>query len=700
MLRGTIRFSRLHGGCRRQHSPCGSLLKYNTKRRYHCEGSANDSRYGSYSSTTSTTFKASVSATTLILLGLISSSESTKASHNDIADTTTTTGVSTTIHEISGKKFASIVVGGGTGGCTAAFFLAKWMHDQNIPGDVLLLERGVDYWDPKRAGSPKIAQWYEQWGSYGSAHETKFADGDPDGDGHYPVMPTDHRGLGGCSTHDTRIQFQYRDRHKVRVAHEMNMTVPVFDTYFQAMLDVIPMSPAIPEGQQVKFYEDVIEKVDELSDIKRLPGNEHKTGVVWDSIAISTIAMYANKDHLRWTPAWLLHDSVRPPNLKILTDVTVDKIEFDEEMNATGVSLEKDGKLLKVCLEDENGEILLTSGAMGNPAVMQRSGLGPKAVLEKVGVKTLVDNPSIGHGCDHEEIAILYEWVGDKYNDENGEIPHITMGWPLILFGTFRPELKFLFDKGGSSKGSTAAEGFLAHFGAGYCDPYTDFPAIAVTPSCILPDMSEEGGFRVQITDKSPHKATMVVQGDHRRDIEAMAQGMYALTGVFEKLREKGIVGKQLFPPFPIIPQNRDRLCEWIKRNHWTVFHWACSTQAGRNGRVADENFRVLVDNQSRETLKNVRVGSASALPELPESNPSLSVCAFSLMLADRVVQSRAEKLGLTYNTPTELVKARQKLSFNNGVTKISRTGQETPSMKSIVEKHSNALDEVQAEQQ
>ena len=684
--------------------PRASQFRCNNIKRQHHEGSSRNSGDGNgtsssssaaMSETGSSTLYTSISAGVLLAFGLISSSES-KASRKRVTTAADNTGVSSSVTEISGKKFATIVVGGGTGGCTAAYFLAKWLHDQNIPGDVLLIERGVDYWDPHRAGSPKIAQWYEQWGSYGSAHETKFADGDPDGDGHYPVMPTDHRGLGGCSTHDTRIQFQYRDKHKVRIAHEMNMTVPTFDMYFQAMLDIIPMSPAIPEGQHFKFYDEVMENVDKLSDIKKLPDNEHKTNVVWDSIAISTIAMYANKDHLRWTPAWLLHDSVRPPNLKILTDVTVDKIEFDEEMNATGVIIEKDGQELKVCLEDKNGEVLLTSGAMGNPAVMQRSGLGPGAILEEVGVRTLVDNPSIGHGCDHEEIAILYEWMGDKYNDENGEIPHITMGWPLIIFGTFRPELKFLFDKGGSSKGSTAAEGFLAHFGAGFCDPYTDFPSVAVTPSCIVPDMSEEGGFRVQITDKSPHKATMVVQGDHRRDIEAMAQGMYALTGVFEKLRETGVVGKQMEPPFPIIPENKDRLCEWIKRNHWTVFHWACSTQAGRNGRVADENFRVLADKNSREVLKNVRVGSASALPELPESNPSLSVCAFSLMLADKVVQDRAKAMGLSYNMPVELTKAKQKLLFNNGATKISRTGQEVPFMKVFVEKHSDALDEAQ----
>ena len=411
------------------------------------------------------------------------------------------------------KKYAAIIVGGGTGGCTLAYFLAKWMQEKNVPGEVLLLERGAEYFDPEKSPTPRIAKWHDIWGSYGQAHETVYADGDPTGNGHYPVMPTDHRGLGGCSTHDTRIQFQYSERHKLKIAEEMNINVDDLNMYYQAIMNVIPLSPAIPVGQKIQFYDDVLNYLDKDSVFKRLPGDEHKTELRMNSVGMSTVAMYANKDCLRWTSAMLLHDSVRPSNLKILTEVTVDKIEFDKNLHATGVSIEVGVQNEKYQLQlEKNGEVILMSGAMGNPAVMQRSGLGPKEVLEKAGIEVLVDNPSIGHGCDHEEIGMIYEWL-DKYNDENGNIPQVSMGWPFIILGDFRMDLKNLFDKGGNSPGSTFGTGFLAHFGAGYCDPYTEIPAIALTPSCVVPDMSDTGGFRVHITGKSPHLSTKVIQG-------------------------------------------------------------------------------------------------------------------------------------------------------------------------------------------
>lgn len=42
---------------------------------------------------------------------------------------------------------------------------------------------------------------------------------------HYPVAATDHRGLGGCSTHDTRINFQLTPPQVARMAAYMGWEV-------------------------------------------------------------------------------------------------------------------------------------------------------------------------------------------------------------------------------------------------------------------------------------------------------------------------------------------------------------------------------------------------------------------------------------------------------------------------------------------
>ena len=38
--------------------------------------------------------------------------------------------------------FSTVIIGGGTAGCTVAYLLAKWMEDENLPGTVLLVDRG------------------------------------------------------------------------------------------------------------------------------------------------------------------------------------------------------------------------------------------------------------------------------------------------------------------------------------------------------------------------------------------------------------------------------------------------------------------------------------------------------------------------------------------------------------------------------
>ena len=56
------------------------------------------------------------------------------------------------------NKFSSIIVGGGTSGCTTAYILAKWMDDNKVPGHVLLIDRGVSF-NTKAGPSPRLALW-------------------------------------------------------------------------------------------------------------------------------------------------------------------------------------------------------------------------------------------------------------------------------------------------------------------------------------------------------------------------------------------------------------------------------------------------------------------------------------------------------------------------------------------------------------
>ncbi len=150
--------------------------------------------------------------------------------------------------------------------------------------------------------------------------------------------------------------------------------------YYQAALNLMPISPSIPKHTPEPFYEAILSNLPQGISNLGEEGNEHKTRVSLDSVAEFSVACYPNE--LRWTSAYLLHDSVRPSNLTVLSNTVVDKVVLEKVNNqvvAKGVVIQvgegADRKEIVARL-DTQGEIALTGGAFGAVSVLQRSGVG------------------------------------------------------------------------------------------------------------------------------------------------------------------------------------------------------------------------------------------------------------------------------------------------------------------------------------
>src|SRR5262249_53835691 len=87
---------------------------------------------------------------------------------------------------------------------------------------------------------------------------------------------------------------------------------------------------------------------------------------------------------------------VRPaparPNFHVVDRALVDRVLIDHG-RATGVRFIRDGAAAEI----EAGEVIVSGGAYGSPAVLQRSGIGPAWVLEAAGVPVVADLP-VGEG--------------------------------------------------------------------------------------------------------------------------------------------------------------------------------------------------------------------------------------------------------------------------------------------------------------
>ncbi|WP_136475747.1 choline dehydrogenase [Pseudomonas sp. DG56-2] len=112
------------------------------------------------------------------------------------------------------------------------------------------------------------------------------------------------------------------------------------------------------------------------------------------------------KDGVRWSTAnAYLRPAMTRPNLTVITHAMTRRILL-EGSRAVGVEYDEGGQTHKVYC---NREVLMSSGPIGSPHLLQRSGIGPRDVLKKAGIEVLHHLPGVGENLqDHSEIYIQY----------------------------------------------------------------------------------------------------------------------------------------------------------------------------------------------------------------------------------------------------------------------------------------------------
>ena len=98
-------------------------------------------------------------------------------------------------------------------------------------------------------------------------------------------------------------------------------------------------------------------------------------------------------------------------NLKIITHAHVKKIIFENKI-AKKVEFWQGDKLKKV---EANREIILSSGAIGSPQILQVSGIGSSEKLSKLGIEMVQNLNGVGENLhDHLMLRPIYKISGLK----------------------------------------------------------------------------------------------------------------------------------------------------------------------------------------------------------------------------------------------------------------------------------------------
>ncbi|KAI1088311.1 GMC oxidoreductase [Rostrohypoxylon terebratum] len=160
-----------------------------------------------------------------------------------------------------------------------------------------------------------------------------------------------------------------------------------------------------------------------------------------------------------------LHPRLRDgkhPNLHVLVESKVVRVLFDENKRAYGVEFTPDPKFqVQMSMATRHPKqtvkarklVIVSCGACGTPSVLQRSGIGPKDVLDRAGVPVIEDLQGVGNNYqDHNLIAYFYKSSLEPHETSDAIITgrlsyddavaqkHPHLGWNFIdLSSKLRP---------------------------------------------------------------------------------------------------------------------------------------------------------------------------------------------------------------------------------------------------------------------
>ncbi|MDE1195239.1 MAG: GMC family oxidoreductase N-terminal domain-containing protein [Pseudomonas sp.] len=333
---------------------------------------------------------------------------------------------------------------------------------------------------------------------------------------------------------------------------------------------------------------------------------------------------------VRWnaSKAFLRPISNRP-NLTVMTNAEVSRIEF-EKGRASAV-------LAKVGQQEQTlrakREIILCCGSIGSPMVLQRSGIGPRPLLEKLGIEVRHELPGVGANLqDHLQLRLIYKVSnGHTLNQMAGSLwGKMNMGLRYALNRSgplaMAPSQLGAFARSGPEQATANLEYHvqplsLERFG----EPLHGFPAFTASVCDLRPQSRGTVEIRSALADAAPLIKPNYLS--HEADLKVAADAI--------RLTRRIAAAPALasFEPVEYLPgvslQTDEELRQAASNIGTTIFHpvGTCKMGQGRDA-VVDERLRV-------HGVIGLRVVDASIMPTITSGN----TCSPTVMIAEKAAQ-------------------------------------------------------------
>ena len=329
-------------------------------------------------------------------------------------------------------------------------------------------------------------------------------------------------------------------------------------------------------------------------------------------------------------------------NLSIEHNTDVSKIIFKEK-KAIGVEVKRNNHSeIYYC----NKEIILSSGSINSPKILQLSGIGDEKILSKNGIDIINHLPGVGKNLqDHLEIYIQHK---SKIKDTlyNLSTNYFTQALEGIKW--------FLLKKGMLTYSHLEAGGFVKT-SEKYKHPNIQlhfFPSLVINHGLTNPSFD---GFQFHASPNRPKSRGFVeiksnnylddpkIQFnylEHEEDLQQMRDSVKIANKIFQQESMKKYLGDQLRPGYDVTDNELDDI---IRNTADTAYHPSCTNKMGTDSMsVVDEETKVY-------GVENLRVIDSSIMPDILSGNLNAGTIMIAEKAADMILGKQEAPIEANY---------------------------------------------------
>ncbi|MBI2296062.1 MAG: GMC family oxidoreductase N-terminal domain-containing protein [Betaproteobacteria bacterium] len=336
---------------------------------------------------------------------------------------------------------------------------------------------------------------------------------------------------------------------------------------------------------------------------------------------------------VRWSAAKaFLRPAMKRPNLTVLTGALVKKLRL-EGRRVLGVEFFQGGGEV---FAGAQRETILSAGSIGSPQVLQLSGIGPGALLQRHGVPVAHDLPGVGENLqDHLQLRMAFKVKNaltlNTMLSSWWTKARIGLEYALFRAGpmTMAPSQMGAFVRSDPSQPTPDLEYHVQPISLDkFGDPPHAFPAFTASPCNLRP--TSRGHVRIASPDPRAYPAIQCNYLSTPEDRKVAAAALRLTRRIVTGTQAMKKYEPEEFTPGPAF-QSEEELVKAAGNIGTTIFHPVGTCKMGR----ADDASAVVDPKLRVRGVERLRVIDASIMPTITSGNTNSRVIAKTLVPCD-----------------------------------------------------------------